>query len=830
MLRRHEDALFAECPYVEGVVLFRGPGVDVQAVHRFGLAQLGVLPAADVEEPVGLERQFDTAFMLDAFAHLLLGQPVGQTGQPRPVPDFIDVVIGVVAVGIRGRRTGVFVERLGAVEVNLSQAEVDPESLFGLQRIGGDVYVVDLAHQVPRLAVVRSGVFLAVHPFVPEGQFVIVLPDLTGEIDTGVEPRFAVCVHVAHAGGPAAGLGLGRISGLRVAGFRIDDGVQPVVGVSGDGSRAVLHLIGVHHLLCRVEDRRRAVADRVAAPHVMPVIAQVLSEEYFAVPVFGENLLVVLHGVVVFAVIKSESGRFGLPDTAGGRFGGILPLFGILGLGNQLFACGGILHHGQIGIAVVERGGEVEQHAGAQCQRGGLCGASQVGGVLHGGQQFVGVHAVLGDECGRALDRNPPEPVGRHPGIGHEVHRDDRSVGPHHLEMEEGPQKERLAFPVADLFGRGIGPVDVRKEDVDTADSGVTLLPDRNAVDIVGIPRSGVDHVRIGSAVGDLHFVATACERAAESSVVGEIRFVGKPTVNVRQKSPRPVGIREYVGNGHILVGRLVEIIARCEQTGASEREKQFFQFHIAMVLEIYLHAAVDRALLGIVARSRIGLRIDDLQAVEAEEVRSVHEDADFFDAQLPAPPFGQRVAYLGALQAEVARIAQIERAFLVVIGVVAVDDGRIFGFRVVGRARDPAVVVILARDVVAGVFQRIGEHVLRHEECRNAGRPGEAEGEIHSLVGHRTSESEHDLRGPGESDGRPVVGRDLAVAVQVEVFDVARPHLGHEGLRGAVGDLLFAGEEAERDVAEWLGGRGFRASRNADAAYRPRRCGCAHR
>ena len=115
----------------------------------------------------------------------------------------------------------------------------------------------------------------------------------------------------------------------------------------------------------------------------------------------------------------------------------------------------------------------------------------------------------------------------------------------------------------------------------------------------------------------------------------------------------------------------------------------------------------------------------------------------------------------------------------------------------------------------------------------RNAGRPGEAEGEIHSLVGHRTSKSEHDLRGPGESDGRPVVGRDLAVAVQVEVFDVARPHLGHEGLRGAVGDLLFAGEEAERDVAEWLvdpAAAGFRASRNADAAYRPRRCGCAHR
>ena len=121
----------------------------------------------------------------------------------------------------------------------------------------------------------------------------------------------------------------------------------------------------------------------------------------------------------------------------------------------------------------------------------------------------------------------------------------------------------------------------------------------------------------------------------------------------------------------------------------------------------MYKRQAVDRALLGIVARSRIGLRIDDLQAVEAEEVRSVHEDADFFDAQLPAPPFGQRVAYLGALQAEVARIAQIERAFLVVIGVVAVDDGRIFGFRVVGRARDPAVVVIPVSYTHLDVYKR---------------------------------------------------------------------------------------------------------------------------
>ena len=185
-----------------------------------------------------------------------------------------------------------------------------------------------------------------------------------------------------------------------------------------------------------------------------------------------------------------------------------------------------------------------------------------------------------------------------------------------------------------------------------------------------------------------------------------------------------------------------------------------------------------------------IGLRVHNLDAVDAEQVVSVHKQPERLELNLGDNLLREVVTELGGLELQVRRIVEIERTDLVVVGRCTVVYNRIFGVGIV-CSRNEAVVIVLTHYIVSRIVKLERPHTLRVEKDAGVGCSREVEREIESLVSESEADTEHEPRVSRIADECTVVCVDDAVIVQVLVLDVAHC-IRTELLLRAVVDFLL--------------------------------------
>ena len=239
-------------------------------------------------------------------------------------------------------------------------------------------------------------------------------PDGSCKIDRSIKTRFPIDIHVADTLLPAVFVFRIGESLLDISGLRIDNGGQPVIRVTGNRGRAVRHLIGIDHLLSGVDDRETTEGDRIAA--VLPVIigSDILRPKNLFIPVLVEDVLIVRNRIRIPLIEPYITACRSFVETKSGRFGRLVPLLGIIGLGDER----GSVHipeGGHVRIPVVKRRCNIKQHTRTQAQRSHRGGTAQIavrGHLVHIRtilQQLISPHAVLGNEFCTLIGRGAPD-------------------------------------------------------------------------------------------------------------------------------------------------------------------------------------------------------------------------------------------------------------------------------------------------------------------------------------------------------------------------------------------------------------------------------------